>query len=508
MHSSSIESDDLGKVPFGGALLTGGLITSLVLFFMAVLGPEQFMTRPLAIMLWCAGTAFTVAIIDILGYLLRIPLLIGGITFVVSQWLGLWGRIWMATQTLPPFIFNPLPVLKSDWLWCLLIAVVWGAVLGFHRILARLSRIPKSLTVKGDVSNSELNYRLILIQWQKDWQIWRLVIILLMGISILFFSVQFPVMRATTELRRIMIGLFFTEAAAGLLLLTAGFFYYKRACWKVEGVEPDPGFKTIWYQAFAILFGGMALFCGIIPADYGRPDEWWARLLTLISRNPTGPVPKVVNQINWIEKGMFQYSHINTTSPSMQWIVKIIFIIAIGIPLLLVLICIFVLAGYLCARWYPSFAGELDHLRGLPKVLIKFYLYWMNLWQSWRSRIGAGGKRKKEDTEIDYAGNSPSGKKNIAHSWGRGPQAIIRRGYYRMVDMARSRGFGWQPSQTPQDIATGLNGLLPDEEKAIREITVNYQQARYGPSEPPPEKVLLFERLRRTLERQLRLLIK
>lgn len=508
MHSSSIESDDLGKVPFSGALLTGGLITSLVLFVMAVFGSEQLMARPLAIMLWCAGTVFTVAILDVFGYLLRIPLLIRGITFIVSQWLGLWGRIWIAAQTLPPFIFNPVPVIKSNWLWCLLVAVIWGAVFGFHRILARLSRIPKSLTVKGDVSNSDLNYKLILIQWQRDWSTWRVVIVLLIGVSILFFGVQFPVMRATTELRTIMIGLFFTEVATGLLLLAAGFFYYKRACWKVEGFEPDPGFKTIWCQALAIIFGGMALFCCIVPADYGRSDEWWARLLTLMSKNSTGPAPKVANQINWIEKGMLQYSNINTTSPSMQLIVKIIFIIAIGIPLLLVLICIVVLTGYLCTRLYPSFARELDHLKGLPKILIKCYLYWMNLWQSWRSRIETAGKRKKDDTEIDYAGNSPSGKKNIAHSWGRGPQAIIRRGYYRIVDMARSRGFRWQPSQTPQDIALGLNRLISDEEQAIHEITTHYQQARYGLNEPPPEKVRLFERLRRTVERRLRLLIK
>jgi hypothetical protein len=507
MHSSSPESDDLGKVPLAGALLTGGLISSLVLFFMAVLGPGQLMAQPLATILWCAGTAFTVAILDIPGYLLRIPLLVRGITFILSQWLGLWGRIW-ATQTLPPFIFNPLPIIKSHWLWCLLAAVIWGSVFSFHRILARLSRIPKNLAVKGDVSSSELNYQLILIQWHKDWHAWRAVIVLLMGISILFFSVQFPVMGATAELKKIMIGLFFGEVATGLLLLAVGFFYYKRACWKVEGVEPDAGFKTIWYQGLAGLFGGMALICGMVPGDFGRPDEWWARLLTLISRTPAVPAPKAVKPINWVEKGMAQYANRNESSQLTEVALKIVFIIVLMVPLLLALISIIVLAGYLCSKLYPSFARELDNIKGLPRTLIKLYLYWMDFWRSWRSRIGAGGQSKKENIAADYAGRSQSGLKNQKHSWGRGPQAIIRRGYYRTVDLARSRGLYWQPSQTPQEIASKLNEFLPDEQKAIHEITSDYQQARYGLSEPPPERVWLFERLRRTLEKQLRLLIK
>lgn len=56
---------------------------------------------------------YTVAIIDALGYQLRIPLLAKIVTFIFSQWLGLWGRIWITSQTLPPFIFNPFPALKS-----------------------------------------------------------------------------------------------------------------------------------------------------------------------------------------------------------------------------------------------------------------------------------------------------------------------------------------------------------------------------------------------------------
>ncbi len=510
MHSSLPESDDLGKALFSGAVLAGSLVASFIVFFMAIWGPEQLMAQPLGIIFWVTGLALTVAILNALGDLLRIPLLTRGIILIVSQWLGLWGRIWIATQTIPPFVFNPLPLIKSNWLWCLLIAVIWGSIISLQRILARLSRVPQKLTFTSDSSNSDLNDNLILIQWRKDWSTWRWVIISLIFISVLFFGVQFPVMRASTVLRKIMIGLFFIEVATGWLLLAIGFFYFKRACWKVDGVEPGIGFKTIWYRWLAILFGGMALFCGIVPADFGRHDEWWARLLTLISKSTTGPVPapEVPTPIDWVEKGMTQYMNLNQSGQLTKLVIKIALIIALVIPLIAVIICIIVLAGYLCSKLYPSLARELDQIKGLPKTLIKLYLYWVNLWRGWRSRIKSGSRIKRGDSDTDFPDGSQPEEKNKRYSWGRGPQAVIRRGYYRTVEQARSHGLQWEPSHTTQDIASGLNELLPEEAKAINEITFNYQQARYGSSEPPLEKVRLFERLRRGLERQLRLLIK
>jgi uncharacterized membrane protein YpjA len=509
MYSSSRESGNIGKVPLSGAILTGCLVASVVLFLMAVMGPELFMSQPLALILWCLGVAFSVAILDTLGYLLGIPLLIRGITFIVSQWIGLWGRIWLATHTIPPLFFNPSPVLKAEWLWCLLAAAIWGAISGFHRTLARLSQTPKRIAIQEkDASHADIDYRLILVRWRKDWQAWRVVITALMAVSVLIFGVQFPVMHASQSLKRMMVVLFLGEVATGFMLLTGGFFYFKRACWKLEGVEPDSRIKPIWYQWFGVLFGGIGILSILIPADFGRYDEWWAQILTLLSKTHNTAPPAPLKSKDWVEPGMLQYMNLNILNPMVKGAIKVIMIIAVAIPSLVLLITVLILLGYLCTKLYPSFSREVENIRGLPKVLIKIYQYWLNRYRNWRDWIGAGAKNKLIDEAGVFEVFSDMEKFNQGHSWGRGTQAIIRRGYYRMVHLARSRGLHWQPTQTPQEIASGLNELIPDEGNAIREITSNYQQARYGQHEPPPEKVRLFERLRRGLENRLRVFMK
>ncbi len=88
--------------------------------------------------------------------------------------------------------------------------------------------------------------------------------------------------------------------------------------------------------------------------------------------------------------------------------------------------------------------------------------------------------------------------------WGHGPRAIVRRGYYQLIQQARLQGLNWRCVQTPREIATGLTALLPEDAHSVTEVTADYHQARYGPQVPARGLVKTFERLRRFLQKQLR----
>jgi hypothetical protein len=45
--------------------------------------------------------------------------------------------------------------------------------------------------------------------------------------------------------------------------------------------------------------------------------------------------------------------------------------------------------------------------------------------------------------------------------------------------------------------------MLPAETEAVRIVTIGYEEARYGPEDPPKEKLLHFDGFRRTLQKKL-----
>ena len=45
--------------------------------------------------------------------------------------------------------------------------------------------------------------------------------------------------------------------------------------------------------------------------------------------------------------------------------------------------------------------------------------------------------------------------------------------------------------------------MLAEETEVVQAVTVGYQEARYGPVDPPQEQVRRFERWRRALEKRL-----
>ena len=196
---------------------------------------------------------------------------------------------------------------------------------------------------------------------------------------------------------------------------------------------------------------------------------------------------------------------IKNTQPSL-FILQILVYIVVGLlvvgVVLLILTLFLIFIGFLVSK---LFNGELGKFKNLQHTLQKFYLYWINWWRkrkhsSWRMFLRRKNHNSENDREKDYGDLV---QKKI-HFWGQGRQAVIRRGFYRLVAAARTQGLAWHSTDTPQEISSGLTGMLPDQREALSEITTDYQLARYGPFEPTPEKVKLFERLRRLVQLRLK----
>lgn len=506
MHSTSVEPNESIGIAIGGIVLNSCFVTVFVLIFTFVYAP--FLLAPPAlpgVVAWLGGLALLAGISDIVLYRLRLSLSSSLVLFILVQWLNLWGRIWFVTKTAPPFIFNPLPVLANHWPWLAVSTVLWWVVFICNRNLTLLRRIPKSFKDRNRIIYESLaEFKVDLTPWEKNWLDWRRLIILMLVITVLGFTIGVKSLPVSRETSNLLTGLLFFQVLLGFILITIGFYFYRRAFWKVEGLAPGSGFKAIWRRGLTLLLAVPVLIGLILPAGFTRLDQWWpSSLVHWINRILGNLFPeRVRTAVPLINKLTHQY-HLNNIQPNLlSRIIGLIFAVVLLVIFFIGFLGLLAIGtGYLLDK-LKVLAGDIKKLKGLPGLLIKFYLFWNKLWRQWRTKPFFRGGSSSGDSS-NQAGNAKNDPKRKTHSWGRGSQAIIRRGYFRLIEIARSRGFYWCPAQTPRDIASGLTELLPDAEASITEITADYRQARYDRQEPSPEKVRLFEKLRRVLQRRL-----
>jgi hypothetical protein len=509
MHSSSAEPGELKNIAIGGAFLTGIFVTITVLIFTVLLVPKLFAPVPIYPILWLFGLAIIVSIYDIFAHRLHLPIVVHALLFIIMQWLGLWGWIWVVTKTRPPFIFNPSAAIKIHWQWFLVLTILWVVTIFLIEILARLSRIPKETRVTDNMAKWYTEIKVDLVPWEHAWRGWRFSVILVMLITVLGLALSFSYLKVDRFLNLLITGLLLIQLLMGFVLIAVGFFYLKRAFWKTDNLEPDLNFKTVWRRGMTPLLAGLTIFGLIMPVNFKALDKWW--LISLVNWLLKFFWKMPVNQANPLTRleGLgTAFTHLNNTKPSiLMQIIQLVVMILGGLIILMVpLVILAFIMAMIGLIFSKIFGGEINRLKGLRGALIKIYLFWLNLWRKRRSRSWFFFSKRDQQSDIKNEVESQKKvAKNKPHFWGRGSQAIIRRGYYRLIGIARTHGFHWQPTQTPQDIASELTGLLPDEKGSITEVTENYQLARYGLKEPPIEKVTLFERIRRTLQRRLRL---
>lgn len=283
----------------------------------------------------------------------------------------------------------------------------------------------------------------------------------------------------------------------GLLLLTRGYYDYQRAVWKSEGLEPDVSTSVLWQKWTLGLGLAALLLTAPLPAFPPLGSILGDRF-----------IHSMENQSNYPNR--FETDRTPNNSHARQFPRK-----SEGDPvslayfLVMVLVClggtgliavaVLVGAGYLL---YKSAAGEAKKWRGLPRFLVRCYLKWRGFWAHTRERLQArrGRLREMDREERRVAGMQA---KKAHYTWGRGTRAVVRRGYFRLISLARKQGLPWRDSQAPREMAEQLAQMLPDEPGKVAQLTETYLRARYGADELPAEEVPAFERLRKALAAKL-----
>jgi hypothetical protein len=482
-------------------LLTGIFSAVFTLSWMMIFAPQFFQTFLGATLAGIIGLALVYSTYAWLIGDLQAPFIFHLLVFLLFQWLGLF-RTCLVLGKFPAGMLHPFLLIHNQPWW--FAATVSGGLitLSFNTSLLFLQRLPKKLALNRREVFSE-NLHLSMGPWEQNWKSLRFGIF---G-AMIFSAISYIIGYSYLDLKRFALWagiLFWLQLGLGVWLILIGHFYYKRALWKSVDLTPDPQTKRVWGRGLAVWFGLGALISLLLPVNW-RLNQWWlVQFLLNASKFFWGDTPQTPPS---------QLTNNPITSSEMppgdsNWIKGLFTLLYYGISFLVMLIGLLMVLTLIGGLIHRFFTKEGERWKGLPKVLVKLYLFWREWWRGLRGRLG---RKNCSETVPGDTGteelNDPAGKLKRGYFFGRGPRAVIRRGYCRLIHSARLSGYAWRPEQTPQEIAQDLDSKLPESGEALREIADSYQQARYGPTPPSGGLARLFERLRREVQNRLRFLV-
>lgn len=479
------------------ALLTAFFVSSFILSMVSSFFP--FLTTPYPVVVF-----FLLLLIALVNavYLLSVqelnfPFLVHVLSFIGGQWLfaAVWLRL--AGEAGLPEAFNPLVMMDNEKLRPAVIIITSILTILITAPAGRLQRIPKVESSSGlRIIWEETTNRVDMSSWVAGWQSCRAWVVSLIICGVFARPVGglfLPERKMDHQGRFLPVVLVVT----GLLLLTQFYFFYKRALWKVEGMETDRELKRAWLRWSVLVTGGAAGVSLLLPAGFPGLGRIIAGLCQKImdffageSRAPEIFIPPVADgTLNRV---------VDTQPGLLEKIIGLLFFILIYLLFpLFIFTCLSAFVGWVL---FCLGRGEIERWKGWRQTLVKFFLFWRNLWT--RLRFQPQTVREKEIfPNVSFPDRRR--KKRKRRFWGRGYRAVIRRGYFLLVDQARRQGLYWQNSQTPGEIADRLKDVLPGEENAVEELTGSYRLARYGPREPSRLLAKAFEHLRRTVQKRL-----
>lgn len=479
------------------AVLTALFVSSFMLAVVSSFFPFLMIPSPAAVF----SLLFLVALVNAVYFLsvqeLKIPFLLHLLFFTAGQWLFAAAWLRLAGVAGLPEAFNFRVMLEKEKLRPVMTIITSVLSLSLTASGGRLQRIPKVESSSGlRILWEETANRVDVSSWEAEWQSCRAWIISLIIGGIVAGpagGLLLPERNMDQQSR------FWPAvlAVTGLLLLTEFYFFYKRALWKAEGMVPDRELPRAWFRWAVLITGGAAGVSLLLPAGFPGLGRIIAGLgqkimdfLTRQSREPESFLPPAGNGT---------WDRLIEGEPGLwEKIAGLLFFILIYLFLpFFVITCLLVFAGWLLFRLGRR---EIERWKGWRQALVRLFLFWRNLWT--RRRFQPQPRRKEElFPHIDW----PNGrrKKRRRRFWGRGYRAVIRRGYFLLVDRARRQGLPWRSSQTPGEIADRLKEALPGEEKVVDELTGSYRLARYGPREPSRLLAKAFEDLRRAVQKRM-----
>lgn len=425
------------------------------------------------------------------------PSIWGIMSFLLFQW-GV-AALWVMANRAEggKMLLLPGRIIAQYPEWWIPAVITWFGAQGFGRMLYGLQLRPRrpvySWANQWDEDTVDLTF------WNLNWRGLQICTCALLGIGVFVLALaSHPTaieLSWSLALGRLLLWFF---SCTGLALLAAGNYCYKRAYWHTEGLALEASLRREWRWQTGKILVLLSILAGLLPANFRAVG--WRVVLWLVNRSSALPETRGQGmEVMLPNPALFPPDPLVAAevTPSLGekillWLTFVVFLI-LG---MMIGSAVLVFVGYLLHR---SLVGQLDSLRGLPKVLVRFYLFFRRLAQ----------RRQKTDgcrvllSPLEGEATKGTGRRKPFYHWGRGSRALIRRGYYRLLMKARQQGLPWHASQTPAEIGQALTAMLAEETEAVQAVTVGYQEARYGPMDPPQEQVRRFERWRRALEKRL-----
>lgn len=500
--------EDEGRPPFEALVLIALLSDFFALYLTVMFSWKVFDHPILAVillsMLAVGGTFFSAAIY---GEYLSRPLL--AMFLLITQGLSL--LAWTYFQHLPlSLLLQPAKMLGKHSGWAIASFAAGFMPVPWVERLCRLSRSPKQKTI--GLSSEPLSAfdeafqeswgkvlmpvpddngleRGVSVFWQNEWTKWRQTMVWLI-LSVL--GIAAIAHRGVQNGIRIILGqvFLFGIIATGFLMMVFGFYLYKRAVWIGEDMDVSLMASRPWLRWFGRIVAALIIISLLMPAGFAVSFHQGKLTFT---REEVQQLSKAKMSMNTMKRSDELINKLfgGILGGSLASLMFFMVLVVLFAPLLIVL----------------AFLLNLDFrkLGVLSKILTKLVRFWHELWFGvvrWgREGLGKQWLRRRADSDLE---NLNIKRKKTIFSWGKGPKAIIRRGYYHLVEEAKSQGMPLLKHQTPGEIAETLKRMLPEDQPDLDNITDTYRAARYGATSPETATISFFEQLRRTLQGKLK----
>ncbi|HEX7713982.1 MAG TPA: DUF4129 domain-containing protein [Bacillota bacterium] len=488
----SILPDKTGeeKPPLLGTVILSGYAATVGLYLAVLTLPGLLRPAPWVFVLSILVFSLFSALYRIGTWNLRLPMLWHGFVAAIALWLGIAGWVFFRGGPVAACFSRPFGVVAEEWEWLLVVVLTWVLTVWFGDLLRRLARVPQHPAVPKPSKQiwEDADNRISLVPWEDAWKSWRGS---LCGVIILEVLGWIVVRGVSPQSIRPSAGwLLLLETGIGLGLWSLGYFYYQRAFWRSDKLVPGSGLSRNWLRFCAGFI--VILVCAALVLPATVPSLNWdflGRLLAKLEISGDATVPESILSRN--------PGRVQETMPPRDFSI-ISLIMGLLYQVILPLFCLLFIIGVIGYLFFRFCAGEVDKIKGLRGALIKFYLFWRGLFtRCLRSVTEYLGMKPLSQDSVSTEARSR--KKHSSLEWGRGPRAIIRRGYYRLIQFARESGLKWRHSRTPEELAADLARILPQDGETISTLTEDYLAARYGPEPPAAGRAGRFERLRRVV---------
>ncbi|HEX2952509.1 MAG TPA: hypothetical protein VHR47_00825 [Bacillota bacterium] len=492
---SNLQNQDVKGQPPVFVLLLIAMLAVLTSITLSLIFAPKVFAHPFVNLLLITALALVTTVFTALVYgeYLSRPLLMA--LLVGTQLLAL--LLWMLVQGVPlTLIRNPLKLFTSCFEWVIAALAAGLIPLGFTETLCRLSRPPyrQPIGIKKSGENAleeafQETWGNLLMPveeektwdysfWEQEWNRWRIILVTLffvvLGIAIIGFHISREPWRYVA-LEILVMGVF----SICLLLLTHGYRLYKAAVWNGKSLNITQFNSKDWIRWTGYLLAVVFLISLVLPAGHG---------LTLHGNGSTF-VQSPQNNIVFTER------HHQDNSGLMDVVLGNALGGTMLAFLILAVVAIIIFPFVVFGGIFFNFdSRKLSVFAHIFKKLVAF-------WKSLRQEIARLGQEifSRDGWGMRESESNGENARKTVYSWGKGPRAIVRRGYYRLVSQGVEDGMVLQKYHTSSEIRELLKHIFVDQDEPIDDMTGIYQSARYGPLPPNPESVKTFERLRKMI---------